>query len=137
MLNLRTRFITPVAIAGAFFLGVWVGKYFFEPTEQVIPAHYFEQMSLLTWKGWSGDLCFLLVPMVQRTRAGHDFWSKWGGTCGVEALKKALLAVPRNQHVYWNNWSSKFTYPDQHVVQEILEFARANGVHLEEDPSLE
>jgi hypothetical protein len=137
MLSLRPRFITPAAVAVAFFLGVWIGKYFFEPTEQVIPNYYFEQMSLLTWKGWSGDLCFLLVPMMQRSRAGHDFWSKWRGRCGSGALKEALLAVPRNQYVYWNDWPPKFTYPDDRVVQEILEFAKANDIHLEESPSVQ
>ena len=94
-------------------------------------------MTLLTWKGWSGEPCFLLLPMMQRGRATHDFWSKWNGQCGISTLKEALSAVPKDQVVYWNDGTGKFTYPDRAVVQEIIDFAKTKGIQLEESPALQ
>jgi hypothetical protein len=80
MLKKRSAFV--VAIVVAFVAGFWLGKYLFEPVEESIPSEYFQQMTLLTWKGWSRDLCFLLLPMMQRGHATHDFWSKWSDSVG-------------------------------------------------------
>ena len=137
MLRKRPRYFVAAAIILAFFIGVFLGKYFFEPVEENIPAHYFQQMTLLTWKGWSGDLCFLLLPMIQRGRATHDFWSKWRGRCGVSTLKEALAAVPPDQYVYWDDWPDKFTYPEDPVVQDVLACAKSKGIHLEVSPSVQ
>jgi hypothetical protein len=134
---LRKRSIYIVAIFMAFIAGFWLGKYLFEPAEENIPSDYFHQMTLLTWKGWSGDVCFLLLPMMQRGRATHDFWSKWSGQCGIPKLKEALSAVPEDQVVYWNNWPGKFTYPERQVLDEIIDFAKAKGIRVEESPALE
>jgi hypothetical protein len=134
---LRKRSIYAFAIVIAFVAGFWLGKYLFEPVEESIPSDYFHQMTLLTWKGWSGELCFLLLPMMQRGRATHDFWSKWNGQCGIPKLKKALSAVPKDQVVYWNNWPDKFTYPERDVVREIIDFAKTKGIQLEELPALQ
>jgi hypothetical protein len=134
---LRKRSIYIVAIVMAFIAGFWLGKYLFEPVEESIPSDYFHQMTLLTWKGWSGELCFLLLPMMQRGRATHDFWSKWNGQCGISKLKEALSAVPKDQIVYWNDGTGKFTYPDRAVVQEIIDFAKTKGIQLEESPALQ
>jgi hypothetical protein len=135
MLKKRSTFV--VAIIVGFVAGFWLGKYLFEPVEESIPSEYFQQMTLLTWKGWSGDLCFLLLPMMQRGRATHDFWSKWSGHCGIPKLKEALSAVPKDQVVYWNNWPGKFTYPEDHVFREIIDFAKGKGVRVEESPALQ
>jgi hypothetical protein len=121
----------------AFILGVLVGKYFFEPTEIIIPVDYFNTLSLLTWKGWSGDLCFLLVPMSERTRADHDFWSKWKGQCGLAKLKEALAAVPRDKGVEWNNSPPKFELPSEKFCDQMVEFAKKEGVNLHPNPSLD
>jgi hypothetical protein len=137
MLRKRSRYIVVAAIVVAFAAGFWAGKYLFEPVEESIPSEYFHQMTLLTWRGWSGELCFLLLPMMQRGRATHDFWSKWSGQCGIPKLKEALSAVPPDQYVYWNDWPGKFTYPEDHVVREIIEFAKGKGVRLEESPALQ
>jgi len=94
-------------------------------------------MTLLTWKGWSGDICFLLLPMMQRGRATHDFWSKWSGQCGIPKLKDALSAVPKDKVVYWNNWPDKFAYPDDRVVQEIIDFGKEKGIRVEQNPALQ
>jgi hypothetical protein len=112
----RRRWIGITAVVVAFVVGFWLGKYFFEPVEENIPSAYFQEMTLLTWKGSSGDLCFLLLPMMQRGRATHDFWSKWSGQCGIPKLKEALSAVPKDQVVYWNDWPGKFDYPEDHLV---------------------
>jgi hypothetical protein len=135
MLKKRSAFV--VAIVAAFVAGFWLGKYLFDPVEESIPSEYFQQMTLLTWKGWSGDLCFLLLPMMQRGHATHDFWSEWSGQCGIPKLKEALSAVPKDQVVYWNNWPGKFTYPERHVLRGIIDFAKAKGVRVEESPALQ
>jgi hypothetical protein len=136
MLRKRSTYAV-VAIVMAFVAGFWLGKYLFEPVEESIPSDYFHQMTLLTWKGWSGELCFLLLPMMQRGRATHDFWSKWNGQCGISKLKGALGAVPKDQVVYWNNGTGKFTYPERDVVLEIFDFAKTKGVQLEKSPALQ
>ena len=120
----------------AFIVTFWLGKYLFEPVEGTVPSYYFHQMTLLTWKSRSGELCFLLLPMIQRGRATHDFWSKWSAQCGISKLKTALSAVPKDQVVYWNDWPNKFTYPEDDVVREITDFAQTKGVRLEESPAL-
>jgi hypothetical protein len=94
-------------------------------------------MTLLTWKGWSGELCFLLLPMMQHGRATHDFWSKWNGECGIPNLKKALSAVPKDQYVYWNNWPPKFQYPSGQFCDEMIAFSKSQGVNLELNPTLD
>ena len=137
MLRNRCRHIVLIAIVFAFVTGFWLGKYLFEPNEGSTPSEYFHQMTLLTWKGWSGELCFLLLPMMQRGRATHDFWSKWGGQCGIPRLKDALGSVPKDQVVYWNDSPGKFTYPEDHVVREIIEFAKTKGIRIEESPALQ
>ena len=131
----RKRFLW-VAIIVAFVAGFVVGAYLFQPVELIIPAEYHEQMCLLTWGGWSGDLCFLLIPMTERGRATHDLWSKWWGQCGVPKLKEALAATPRDKQILWSDWPSRFTYPDDHVVQELMGFARSKGIRLEQSPAL-
>ena len=134
----RPLVIGAIMTIAAFVIGVFVGKYMFEPTEISIPATYFEQTCLLTWKGWSGDLCFLLIPMTERGRATHDFTSKWAGRCGIAQLKQELAALPKDRRaVYWNDWPSKFTYPDERVVQEIIDFAKTQGIRLEQSPALQ
>jgi hypothetical protein len=137
MLRKRSTYLIGGAILVAFVAGFMMGSYFSEPTETIIPHEYFDQMALFTWKGWSGDLCFLLVPMIERGRAQHDFWSKWNGKCGVENMKKALSAVPKDKYVYWENWPRKFHYPSHEFCDEILEFAKTKGVHLELNPALD
>jgi len=132
----RSTYIA-VGILAAFVVGFWLGKYLFEPVEESIPSAYFHQMTLLTWKGWSGDLCFLLLPMTQRGRATHDFWSKGRGRCGIANLKDALSAVPKDQTVDWNDWPGKFSYPDDQLVQEVIEFAKTKGIRIEQMPTLQ
>jgi hypothetical protein len=121
----------------AFIIGVVVGKYMFEPTETVIPANYFEQTCLLTWKGWSGDLCFLLIPMTERGRATHDITSKWAGRRGISQLKQELAVLPKGRVVYWNDSPGKFTYPEDSIIQEVIDFAKGKGIRLEQSPTLQ
>jgi hypothetical protein len=56
MLKRRSTYLIGGAILVAFVAGFVIGSYLSEPTETSIPSDYFDQMSLLTWKGWSGDL---------------------------------------------------------------------------------
>jgi hypothetical protein len=120
-----------------FFLGFFVGKYVFEPTEISIPNHHFNELSLLTWKGRSGDLCFLLVPRIQQGRITHDFWSKWHGQCGVSVLKDALAAVPTNKRVMWINSPPRFELPSERFCDEMVEFAKKKGLNISVNPMLD
>jgi hypothetical protein len=137
MLRKRSTYLIGGAIFFAFVTGFFIGSYLSEPTETVIPSEYFDQMALLTWKGWSGDLCFLLIPMIERGRAQHDFWSKWHGQCGVAKLKSALSAVPKEKYVQWNNWPGKFQYPSKEFCDEIVAFSNTQGVHVDLNPALD
>jgi len=136
MLRKRSTWFVGGAILIAFVAGFLLGAYLFEPVEENIPSEYFHQMSLLTWKSGSGDLCFLLIPMTQRGRACHDFWSKWSGQCGTSKLKDALSVVPKDKDVLWNDWPPKFTYPQDDAVRELIDFAQSKGVRLEQSPAL-
>jgi hypothetical protein len=138
MQRARRNMLIAAAIAIAFLLGTVVGKYFFEPAEISIPSNYFEEMTLYTWKGWSGDLCFLLVPKFARGRARHDFWSKWQGKCGVSTLKEALRSLPADKkYVEWNNSPPKFQLPSDRFCDQMVEFAKSEGVRLIINPSLD
>jgi len=56
---------------------------------------------------------------------------------GIPQLKQELAALPKDSVVYWNDWPRKFTYPQDGVVRELVEFARSKGVRLEQSPHLE
>jgi hypothetical protein len=114
-----------------------VGKYLFEPAELNIPAHHFEELSLLTWKGRSGDLCFLLVPRIEEGRVIRGFWSKWQGQCGVSQMKDALLAVPKNKRVVWINRPPRFQLPSERFCDEMVEFAKTKGLNFIVNPMLD
>jgi hypothetical protein len=45
--------------------------------------------------------------------------------------------VPNDLVVYWNDWPGKFTYPEDHVLREIIEFAKTKGIRIEERPALQ
>jgi hypothetical protein len=137
MLRKRRTYFVGGAILLAFIAGLLVGSYLSEPTEIVVPSEYFDQMTLLTWRGWSGDLCFLLIPMTERGRARHDFWSKWKGQCGLAKLKETLAAVPRDKHVEWNNSPPKFELPSEKFCDQMVEWAKKEGVDLRTNPSLD
>jgi hypothetical protein len=137
LLKRRSTYLIGGAILVAFVAGFIIGSYLSEPAETSIPSDYFDQMSLLTWKGWSGDLCFLLVPMIERGRAQHDFWSKWRGQCGVPKLKEALSAVPKDKYIQWNNSLPKFQYPSYKFCEEVEEFAKTKGLRLEISPAVD
>src|SRR5947208_10437391 len=124
MLRKRSTYVIGGAILFAFVVGFLVGVWNAEPTETNIPAELFEQTSLLTWKGWSGDICFLIIPRIERGRAFHDLTSKWPGRCGISKLKAALAALPKDTFVEWSDWPPKFTYPEASVSQELFEFAK-------------
>lgn len=131
---LRRRLIVAACALAVFFLGILGGKYLFEPTEIIIPNYYWEQLSLLTWRGQSGELCFVLVPRIDRGRVIHDFWSKWRGQRGVARLKEALRVVPKDKHVIWTNSPPRFELPSAKFCDELVEFAKSNGVDLSINP---
>ncbi len=120
-----------------FAMGIAVGKYLFEPAETVIPAHYQDELSLLTWKGRDGTICFLLVPRSEKSHVTHDFWSKWKGKCGVSELKNALALVPSDKSVRWSNRPPRFVLPSERFCDEIVSFAHKNGVDLGINPMLD
>jgi hypothetical protein len=121
-----------------FFLGVFVGKYLFELTEGNIPSHHFDELSLLTWRSWTGDLCFLLVPRIEQGRVTHDFWSKWRAhQCGVAQLKDALLAVPKSKKVVWTNSPPRFELPSEKFCDDLAEFAKSKGIKFTINPTLD
>lgn len=130
----RGRLIITACAIAAFLLGVFVGKYLFEPTEIIIPNSYWEQLSLLTWRGQSGDLYFLLVPRMDQGRVTHDFWSKWHGQRGVARLKETLKVVPKGKYVIWTNSPPRFVLPSATFCDGIVAFAKENGVDVTINP---
>jgi hypothetical protein len=137
MSRTRSRLITALCLVVALFGGIFVGKYIFEPSEINIPSHHFDEMSLLTWKGRSEDICFLLVPRIEQGRATHNFWSKWHGQCGVSQLKNALTAAPMNKNIVWINYPPRFVLPSEHFCDEMLVFAKSKGVKFRLNPMLD
>jgi len=137
MLHSKNRLIIAACIVFAFLLGVFTGKYFSEEAEINIPNHHFYQMSLLTWQGHAGDICFLLVPRIEQGRAIHDFWSKWQGQCGVSQLKEKLASVPKEKSVVWTDRPPRFEFPSETFRDELVEFAKSKGLDLSLSPRLD
>lgn len=133
----QNRLVVAACVLAVFGLGIFVGKYLFEPTETNIPAHHLEEMSLLTWKGQSGELCFLIVPRIEQGNVIRGFWSKWRGRCGVSQLKESLAAVPRDKRVVWTNRPPKFELPSEKFCDQIVEFAKTREVKFSINPMLD
>ena len=100
-----------------------------------IPAYEFEQYCLFTWETRSGDFCCAIMIQAE----SHEFLKSWmpqrSSTCGISALKKALSTLPKDSHVFWQDWPPKFKYPSDRVVAEVIEFATSKNIHLEQSPS--
>ncbi|MGI8957769.1 MAG: hypothetical protein ACR2II_12765 [Chthoniobacterales bacterium] len=106
--------------------------------EDSIPAHEFEQFCLLTWKTSSDDFCFKIMSCAERNKFIHDWFPKRNAQCGIAELKKALTALPKGSHVFWEDWPPrKFEYPSESVIAEMIEFAKSNGIQLEQSPSVQ
>jgi len=93
---------------------------------------------LFTWNVGTGNLCFALMAEPEDEEFIHRWFPKRNAKCGVGELKKALTALPKESVISWNNWPpKKIEYPPDAVVDEIMEFAEANGVRLELFPALD
>lgn len=126
-----------VALALAFFFGFLLGEWTAAPYETIVPQEYLQEYCLLTWKSWSGDICFELMPRTDRDRFLGDWTGKWRAQCGIPNLEKALAHVPKDMMVGWQNRPSRFTYPDQKVVRQVLDFANSKGIRIELEPTLD
>jgi hypothetical protein len=105
--------------------------------ENSIPAYDFERYSLFTWKAPSGDFCFAIIIRADADKFLRSWTAKRGARCGASELKSALAALPKDSYVFWEDWPPKhFDYPPENIVQEIIEFAKSKGVHLEQSPAL-
>jgi hypothetical protein len=102
-----------------------------------ISAYKFEQYNLFTWKAGSGDFCFAIMIQAESHKFLRSWTAKRDAKCGTSELKKALIALPKDSYVSWEDWPpGKFDYPADNVVQEIIEFARSKGIHLTQSPAL-
>jgi hypothetical protein len=130
--------VVGTAIAVAFLLGLGLGIHLATPGETSIAPEQFTQYSLLTWKGRSNEWCFALMLEYQRGNFLRSWTSKWGQKCGVEELKKALSALPKDTYVYWNTWPPRnCDYPEKAIVQDVVTFAANKGVHVQLLPALQ
>jgi hypothetical protein len=126
------------ALVVAFLLGLGLGVHLATPGETSIPPEQFTQYCLLTWKGRSDQWCFALMLEYERGNFLHSWTSKWGQKCGVEELKTALSALPKDTYVYWNTWPRRnFDYPEKAIVQDVVKFASNKGVHVQLLPALQ
>ena len=121
----------------AFFVGCIVGIENAPPVQTSIPPHQFEQYTLFTWNKGSDDVCFAIMLEFQRLRFIHSWFPKRNGKCGVDQLKNALSALPKDSNVFWETWPPKnLDYPPQAVVDEIIAFAEADGIHVKQSPAV-
>lgn len=102
-----------------------------------IPPYEFEQYSMFSWKTDSNSFCFAVMIQAK----SHAFLRSWSkkkqAKCGMSELQKALAALPRNSVVLWQDWPpANLDYPPDDVVQQVIEFAKANGIELKQSPSL-
>jgi hypothetical protein len=134
MLRKRSTYFVAGAILFACLVGYLAGQLLAQPFDMRPQSYECGQLSLLTWKGWSGDLCFLLIPMVHRDSALHNLTSKWTGESGVSRLREVLAGVPKDKYVLWNNWPPKFQYPSNKFCEDIKAFAENKGVHFDIEP---
>jgi hypothetical protein len=102
-----------------------------------IPAYEFSRYSLFTWKAQSGDFCFAIMSGAERNKFIHSWFAKRNAKCGMSELKKALVALPKSSHVFWEDWPPKFNYPSESVIREMIEFAKSKGINLEQSPSVQ
>jgi hypothetical protein len=105
-------------------------------TEDSIPAYEFERYSLFTWTTHSGDFCFKIMTRAESNTFIHSWFAKRNAKCGISELKKALAALPKDSHVFWEDWPPRFDYPPESVIQEMMGFAGSRGIHLEQSPAL-
>ena len=102
-----------------------------------IPAYEFQQYSLFTWNVSSGDFCFALMTTAESHKFIHSWTAKRHSKCGALKLKQALAALPKDTVVLWHNWPPrKMDYPAENIVQEIVQFAESNRIHVRESPAL-
>jgi hypothetical protein len=105
--------------------------------ENPIPAYDYERYSLFTWKTQTDGFCFAIMVRADADKFLHSRRAKESARCGVFELKRALTALPRLSHVFWEDWPPKqFDYPPDSVVEEVIDFAKSRGIHLEQSPAL-
>jgi hypothetical protein len=102
-----------------------------------IPPEAFNRYELYTWRNRSRDVCFALMPEYQSGRFIHGWTAKWRAKCGVAQMKEAVASLPAGTVVSWTTWPAKgCDYPDQKIVAEVIEFAKARRVEVKLLPSL-
>ena len=104
--------------------------------EDSTPSHDFEQYCLLSWNTRSGDFCFRIMSCAERNQFIHSWFPKRNAKCGVSELKETLASLPKDSHVFWEDWPPKFDYPQENLIQKMIEFAKNKGVRLEQSPAV-
>ncbi|MFZ1219259.1 MAG: hypothetical protein WAO00_08195 [Chthoniobacterales bacterium] len=121
----------------AFVVGCMVGIENAPPVHSSIPPHEFEQYTLFTWNKGGGDVCFAIMLEFQRSKFIHSWFPKRRGKCGISELKNALLTLPKESNVLWEDWPpKKLDYPPDAIIDEVTQFAEANGIHVKQSPAL-
>jgi hypothetical protein len=134
---LRKRLPFVLIVIAAFVCGFLAGDYNARPLATSYEPGEFKNYCLLTWNGRSDDLCFGLMQRYKRNEFIKGWFSKWRGKCGVSELKHELSTLPQNTYIEWNNWPPRFTYPQQNVADELVEFAKTKGLRLELNPAFD
>lgn len=130
--------VTIALMTIAFFVGLAVGIEMAPPVQTSIPAHAFEQYTLFTWNKGGDEVCFAIMLEYQRLGFIHSWFPKRKGKCGIEDLKHELSALPKDSNVLWETWPpKKFAYPADKIVDEVMQFAEARGIHVRQSPAVQ
>ena len=92
---------------------------------------------LFTWPGKSDGVCFAIIPKYKSKKYMHNWFSKWGGECGLPLLKEELSALPNGEYVEWLNLPPKFTYPQRQVSEDLVDYGKKVGLDFRMSPGLD
>jgi hypothetical protein len=104
--------------------------------EDSTPAQEFQDYCLLSWNTRNDDFCFKIMTCAERNRFIHTWFPKRNAKCGIPELKTALAVLPKDSRVFWQDWPPTFNYPQEKVIEEMIEFAKTKDIHLEQSPAV-
>jgi hypothetical protein len=127
----------PVAILVAGCATPVVKSTLFQPPDPTI-------ITMLSWKPSAKPWHFALVAGSRKLSAlSFDEATRFvlqrpPTAVGIAALERHLASHAHQRHaIYWKDYPpSGFRYPPRHTTDEILRFAQAHDVHLQELPVL-
>lgn len=129
---LVTKTAIVCAICAVFALGAC------KPKRTQAPEPYeFDTYVLFTWNTSSTDFCFKIMTRAESNEYIHTWFPRRGARCGIAELRQRLASLRKGAFVEWQTWPPQgFDYPADSVVQEMIEFAKGEGIRLEQSPAL-